>query len=178
MATHQPHHVNVNVSDPHHHNYHLPQHRHQHPAADDQQLTTTIADKTTPADTDDDHATTTTTTTDGTNLKAMSANVLRSSLSLFRSSQRPDNATTENEQQQMEVDTITPYMVGFAIGWCTWLFGSVLGLFAGRGKQAGALRKGLFVGAVAVTLPFIAVMLFVWFLINRWNAFLDKFDLF
>lgn len=195
MATHQPYQVNVNVADPRDHHYHLPQHHHHlHHPATSEQLTRTATDKTAPTtDTDDDQTTVTTTDVDnnGTNLKAMSTKVLRSSLSLFRSSrtaaaaaattEADGSATTEDEQQQrqqMEVDTITPYMVGFAIGWCTWLFGSVLGLFAGRGKRAGALRKGLFVGAVAVTLPFLAIMLFVWFLINKWNAFLDKFDLF
>lgn len=77
-----------------------------------------------------------------------------------------------------ESDITSYYVAGFVIGWFTWFFGSVLGLFAGKGTQAIALRKGLFVGAVSVTLPFAAIVALFAYFVTRWNTFIDKFNLF
>lgn len=82
------------------------------------------------------------------------------------------------QEQAQVVDTTAAYVAGFVIGWFTWLFGSVLGLFAGRGKHATALRKGLIVGAIAVSLPFAALVVLGWYFMHKIDKFFDKFSIF
>lgn len=74
-----------------------------------------------------------------------------------------------------EPDTAGPYLAGFVIGWFTWIFGLLLYCYAGKGARSAALRRGLLIGAVAVTLPLSFFLAFIIVIINRWNAFLDKF---
>lgn len=81
----------------------------------------------------------------------------------------------ESKEEVSEIDTTAPYLAGFAIGWFTWIFGLLLCVFAGKDERASALRKGLIVGAVSVSIPVSVVLTFVIIIINRWNAFLDKF---
>lgn len=88
------------------------------------------------------------------------------------------NGTNKNLSDDSAGDVTVLYLCGFVIGWFTWLFGLTLGFFAGPGSQAVALRKGLRVGALAVTLPFALIVGLAILLLNRWNAFLDKFSIF
>lgn len=84
---------------------------------------------------------------------------------------------TTSKNAEVEVDTTAPYLAGFAIGWCTWIFGLLLLFFSGQGKRPAALRRGVVIGAIAVTAPFIVMIVLFAIVARRWNQFLGKFPL-
>lgn len=81
------------------------------------------------------------------------------------------------KEKIQEPDTLGPYLAGFAIGWFTWVFGLLLCIFAGKGDRSAALRKGLILGSLVVSVPLILVLIFIIVIINKLNLFLDKFPL-
>lgn len=86
--------------------------------------------------------------------------------------------TEDDLKEKVQVpDTTGPYLAGFVIGWFTWVFGLLLCIFAGKGERSAALRKGLVLGSVAVSVPLILVLIFIVVIINKLNSFLDKFPL-
>lgn len=90
------------------------------------------------------------------------------------------NGQTNSEEignSKSDINTLF-YISGFVIGWFTWIFGLPLGLLSGRGAHAIALRKGLCVGATAVTIPFAVIIGLFVFCLKRWNNFVDKFSVF
>lgn len=77
---------------------------------------------------------------------------------------------------EVDVDVSTPYVLGFLVGWFTWVFGFVLLSFGGDGRRTAALRKGLVMGVAAVTLPLAAIISIFVILIGEFKDLLRPFS--
>lgn len=72
-----------------------------------------------------------------------------------------------------DLDISTPYILGFLAGWFTWVFGFVLLFFGGDGRRTAAMRRGLMMGVVAVTLPLAALLSAIIILVREFKDLLD-----
>lgn len=79
------------------------------------------------------------------------------------------------KDEESQTNTAGPYLAGFVIGWFTWIFGLLLCFFTGKSQRSASFRKGLIVGSISVSIPFMFFLTFLIIAFIRWNAFLDKF---
>lgn len=55
------------------------------------------------------------------------------------------------ERKEEDVNITAPYIAGFFVGYITWILGFFIFCYGGDGKRTKALRRGVWVGCLAIT---------------------------
>lgn len=89
----------------------------------------------------------------------------------------PNRQPLNRNMQQGSVDDFSwLYVVGFAIGWLTWLLGAAACQFAGNGKNHRSLKYGALLGAISVSIPLVTFFVVGAVILYKWKHFFDRFS--